>query len=54
MIIKRYEVKDEDELLKLIDDDQDKLNGWEGPIEVHLKSARHPPEKPKSNVRAVK
>ena len=52
MKIKRYEVKDEDELLKLIEDDPDKLKGWEGPIEAHLKSVRYPPKKPKGKVRA--
>ena len=52
MKIKRYEVKDEDELLKLIEDDPDKLKGWEGPIEAHLKSVRYPPKKSKGKVRA--
>ena len=52
MKIKRYEVKDEDELLKLIEDDPDKLKGWEGPIESHLKSVRYPPKKSKGKVRA--
>ncbi len=53
MKIKKYEAKDEDELLKLIDEDPDKLKGWEGPIEAHLKSVRYPPKKSKGNVRAV-
>ncbi len=53
MKIKRYEVKDEDELLKLIEDDPDKLKGREGPIETHLRSVRYPPKKPKRNVREV-
>lgn len=52
MKIKRYEVKDEDELLKLIEDDPDKLKGWEGPIEAHLRSVRYPPKKSKGRVRA--
>ena len=52
MKIKRYEVKDEDELLKLIGDDPDKLKGWEGPIEAHLRSVRYPPKKSKGKVRA--
>lgn len=52
MKIKRYEVKDEDELLKLIEDDPDKLKGWEGPIEAHLRSVRYPPKKSKGKVRA--
>ncbi len=53
MKTKRYEAKDEDELLKLIDEDPDKLKGWEGPIEAHLKSVRYPPKKSKGNARAV-
>ncbi len=52
MKIKRYEAKDEDELLKLIDEDPDKLKGWEGPIEAHLRSVRYPPKKAKGKVRA--
>ncbi len=53
MKIKRYEAKDEDELLKLIEDDPDKLKGWEGPIDAHLKSVRYPPKKSKGKVRAA-
>jgi hypothetical protein len=53
MKIKKYEAKDEDELLKLIDEDPDKLKGWEGPIEAHLKCVCYPPKKSKGNVRAV-
>ncbi len=41
MKIKRYEAKDEDELLKLIDEDPDILKDWEGPIEAHLKCVRY-------------
>jgi hypothetical protein len=52
MKIKRYEVKDEDELLKLIEDDPDKSKGWEGPIEAHLRSVRYPPKKSKGKMRA--
>ncbi len=52
MKIKRYEVKDEDELLKVIEDDPDKLKGWEGPIEAHLRSVRYPQKKSKGKVRA--
>ncbi len=51
MKIKRYEVKDEDELLKLIEDDPDKLKGWEGPIETHLRSVRYPTKKSKGKMR---
>jgi hypothetical protein len=53
MKIKRYEAKDEDELLNIIDEDPDKLKGWEGPIEAHLRSVRYPPKKGKTKVRAV-
>lgn len=49
---KKYEAKDEDELLKLIDEDPDKFKGWEGPVETHLRSVRYPPKKTKSHVRA--
>ena len=52
MKIKRYDVKDEDELLKLIEDDTDKLKGWEGPIEAHLRSVRYPLKEPKVKMRA--
>ncbi len=52
MKIKRYEIKDEDELLKLIEDDPDKLKGWEGPIDAHLRSVRYPPKKSKGKMRA--
>ncbi len=37
---KRYEGKDEDDLLKHIDEDPDKFQGWEGPIEANLRSVR--------------
>ncbi len=49
---KRYEAKDEDELLRLIDADPDKLKGWEGPIDVHLRSVRYP-KRAKGKVRTV-
>ncbi|MCX9012385.1 MAG: hypothetical protein OIN66_14865 [Candidatus Methanoperedens sp.] len=38
MGIKRYEAKDEDELLRLIDEDLGKFKGWEGPVEANLRS----------------
>ncbi len=44
---KKYEAKDEDDLLKLIDEDTDKFNGWEGPIEANLRSIRYLPKKTK-------
>jgi len=47
MKYKKYEAKDEDELLKLIDEDPNKFEGWEGPIEVHLRSVLYPPKKTK-------
>lgn len=53
MKAKKYETKDEDELIRLIDEDPDKLKGWEGPIETHLRSVRYPPKKVKGTVRAV-
>lgn len=53
MKIKRYEAKDEDELLKLIDEDPDKFKGWEGPIEANLRSVRYPTKKSKSKVHAA-
>ncbi len=52
MKFKRYEAKDEDELLRLIDGDPDKLKGWEGHIDAHLRSV-HYPKKSKGKVRAV-
>jgi hypothetical protein len=52
MKFKRYEAKDEDELLGLIDEDPDKLKGREGPIEA-LRSARYPPKRSKGKVRVV-
>ncbi len=45
MKAKRYEGKDEDDLLKLIDEDPDKFQRWEGPIEANLSSVRYPPKK---------
>ncbi len=53
MKIKKYEAKDEDEVLRLIDEDPDKLKGWEGPIEAHLRSVRYPERKAKGKARAV-
>ncbi len=50
---KRYEGKDEDDLLKLIDEDPDKFQGWEGPIEANLKSVRYLPKKNKRKIRST-
>ena len=52
MKVKKYEAKDEDELLTLLDEDPDKFKGWEGPTETHLRSVRYPPKKLKGTVRA--
>ena len=49
---KRYEGKDEDELLKLIDEDPDKFQEWEGPIEANLSSVRYLPKK--KNIRKIR
>ena len=49
---KRYEGKDEDDLLKLIDEDPDKFQGWEGPIEANLRSVRYLPKKNKRKIRS--
>jgi len=50
---KRYEGKDEDDLLKLIDEDPEKFNGWEGPIEANLRSVRYLPKKTKRKIRSA-
>ena len=47
MKAKSYEAKVEDDLLRLIYEDPDKLKGWEGPIDMHLRSVRYPPKKSK-------
>jgi len=52
MKVKKYEAKDEDELLNLLDEYPDKFKGWDGPIETHLRSVRYPPKKLKGTVRA--
>lgn len=52
MKAKRYEAKDEDELLRLIDEDPDKLKSWECPIDAHLRYVRYP-KKSKGKVSAV-
>ena len=52
MKVKKYEAKDEDELLSLLDEDPDKFKDWEGPIETHLKSVHYPPKKAKGTVRS--
>jgi hypothetical protein len=49
---KRYEGKDEDDLLKLIDEDPDKFQGWEGPIEANLSSVRYLPKR--KNIRKIR
>ncbi len=50
MKAKSYEAKDEDELLKFIGEDPDKLKGWEGTIYAHLRSVRYPPKKSEGEV----
>ncbi len=50
---KRYIGKDEDDLLKLIDEDPDKFQGWEGPIEANLRSVRYLPKKNKRKIRST-
>ncbi len=50
---KRYEGKDDDELLKLIDEDPEKFQGWEGPIEANLRSVRYLPKKTKRKIRSA-
>ena len=50
---KKYEAKDEDDLLKLIDEDTDKFKGWEGPIEANLRSVRFLPKKTNRKIRSV-
>jgi hypothetical protein len=50
---KKYEAKDEDDLLNLIDKDPDKFKGWEGPIEANLRSVRYLPKKTKRVLRSV-
>ena len=50
---KRFEGKGEDDLLKLIDEDPDKLKGWEGPIEANLRSVRYLPKKTKRKIRST-
>ncbi len=50
---KKYEAKDEDDLLKLIDEDPDKFQGWEGPVEANLRSVRYPLKKTKRKSRSV-
>ena len=50
---KRYEGKDEDDLLKLIDEDPDKFQGWEGPVEANLRSVRYLPKKNKRKIRST-
>lgn len=50
---KRYEGKDDDELLKLIDEDPEKFQGWEGPIEANLRSVHYLPKKTKRKIRSA-
>ncbi len=40
---KKYEAKDEDDLLKLIDEDPDKFKGWEGSVKANLRYVRYLP-----------
>jgi hypothetical protein len=47
----KYEAKDEDDLLNLIEDDPNKFQGWEGPIDANLRSVRYPPKKTKRKPR---
>ena len=53
MKFKKYETKDEDDLLKLIDDDPDKFKGWEGPLDANLRSVHYIPKKNKRMLRSV-
>ena len=53
MKIKKYEAKDEDELIKLIAEDKDKFLGWEGPIEANLRSVLFPTKKGKIKTRST-
>ena len=50
---KKYEAKDEDTLLKLIEEDPEKFKGWEGPIEANLRSVRYLPKKIKRALRSA-
>ncbi len=50
---KKYEAIDEDDLLKLIDEDPDKFKRGEGPVEANLKSVRYPPKKTKRKPRSA-
>lgn len=50
---KKYEAKDEDDLLKLIDADTDKFKGWEGPLEANLRSVRYLQKETKLKIRSV-
>ena len=53
MSSKKYEAKDEDDLLKLIDEDPDKFKGWEGPLDANLRSVHYIPKKTKTMLRSV-
>lgn len=50
---RKYKAKDEDELLNLINEDLDKFQGWEGPVEANLRSVRYLPNKTKRKSRSV-
>lgn len=50
---KKYEAKDEDDLLKLIDEDPDKFQGWKGPVEAKLRSVHYTPKKTKRKPRSA-
>ena len=53
MKFKKYEGKDEDDLLRLIDEDPEKFQGWEGPIEANLRSVRYISKKTKRKIRSA-
>ena len=53
MKTKKYEAKDEDDLLKLIDEDPDKFQGWEGPVEANLRSVLYLPKKTRRKLHSV-
>lgn len=50
---RKYEAKDEDDLLKLIEEDPNKFQGWEGPIDTNLRSVRYLPKKTKRKPRSA-
>jgi hypothetical protein len=50
---KRYEAKDEDDLLKQIDEDPEKFRGWNGPIEANLRSVHYLPKRTTKITRSI-